>query len=152
VDRRLIGPIARIRRILIGVHSKTFVATRKISATRIAIVTAGAICVAVVGAAPASADPTSDFINSLGSAGLGMADPGQAANLGQSVCPMLSQPGQDLADTAAKVADTGGMSLGPATMFTGLAISAFCPGAMNAMANGNSPIPLGLFSGLGLGG
>jgi hypothetical protein len=78
-----------------------------------------------------------------------MPDPGQAADLGQSVCPMLSQPGQDLADTASKVADTGGMSLGPATMFTGLAISAFCPGAMSAMANGESPIPLGLLSSLG---
>nr|WP_235892597.1 DUF732 domain-containing protein [Mycolicibacterium hodleri] len=100
-------------------------------------------------AAPASADPTTDFIDSLGTAGIGTADPAQAADLGQSVCPMLSQPGQDLADTAARVADTGGMSLGPGTMFTGLAIAAFCPGAMASLANGESPIPLGLLGGLG---
>ncbi|MDT5154033.1 MAG: hypothetical protein QOI01_5766 [Mycobacterium sp.] len=78
-----------------------------------------------------------------------MGDPGQAVALGQSVCPMLSQPGQDMADTAAQVADAGGMPLGPATMFTGLAISAFCPGVMGAIGNGQSPIPMDL---LGLGG
>ncbi len=120
--------------------------------TRISLVAAGAACTAMVAAAPASADPTTDFIDSLGSAGIGAGDPTQAADLGQSVCPMLSQPGQDLADTASKVADAGGMSLGPATMFTGLAISAFCPGAMKSIANGESPIPLDLLGGLaGLG-
>jgi hypothetical protein len=121
----------------------------KTLSTRVAILTGGALCAALMAAAPASADSTTDFINSLGSAGLGVGNPTQAADLGQSVCPMLSQPGQDLADTAAKVADAGGMSLGPATMFTGLAISAFCPGAMSSLANGNSPIPLDLLGGLG---
>ncbi|WP_342751316.1 DUF732 domain-containing protein [Mycolicibacterium hodleri] len=116
---------------------------------RIVVVAGGAMCAAMLVAAPASADPTTDFIDSLGTAGIGTADPAQAADLGQSVCPMLSQPGQDLADTAARVADTGGMSLGPGTMFTGLAIAAFCPGAMASLANGESPIPLGLLGGLG---
>ena len=49
---------------------------------------------------------------------------------------MLAQPGQDLADVAAKVADEMGRPLGPATMFTGLAISIFCPGAVASLANG----------------
>jgi uncharacterized protein DUF732 len=125
------------------VHSKS-------TPTRIAVLAVGVVSAALMAAAPASADPTTDaFIDSLGSAGVGMGDPGQAAALGESVCPMLSQPGQDMADAAAQVADVGGMSLGPATMFTGLAISAFCPGAMSAMANGESPIPLGLLGGLG---
>jgi hypothetical protein len=122
------------------------------SMTRIAVAAGGAICAALVVAAPASADPTADFVDSLGTAGIGMGDPAQAADLGQSVCPMLSQPGQDMADTAARVADVGGMSLGPATMFTGLAISAFCPGAMSSLADGESPIPLDLLASLsGLG-
>jgi hypothetical protein len=141
VDRHLIGLIMAIRRTVLRVDSK--------SMTRIAVVTGGAICAALVAAAPASADPTTDFIDSLGTAGIGMGDPTQAADLGQSVCPMLSQPGQDMADTAARVADVGGMSLGPATMFTGLAISAFCPGAMSSLANGESPIPLDLLGNLG---
>ncbi len=116
---------------------------------RVAVMIGGALCIAMMAAAPASADSTTDFIDSLGTAGIGSVDPGQAVDLGQSVCPMLSQPGQDLADTAARVADEGGMSLGPATMFTGLAISAFCPGAMASLANGDSPVPLGLLGGLG---
>ncbi|BDX32174.1 hypothetical protein TUM20985_27210 [Mycobacterium antarcticum] len=116
---------------------------------RLAVVATGALCAAVVAAAPASADPTTDFVDSLGTAGIGMVDPGQAVELGRSVCPMLSQPGQDMADTAARVADAGGMSLGPATMFTGLAISAFCPSVMTSLGNGESPIPLGLLNSLG---
>ena len=55
---------------------------------------------------------------------------------------MLAQPGQDVADVAAKVADEVGRPLGPATMFTGLAIQIFCPGAVASLANGQSPIPL----------
>jgi hypothetical protein len=122
----------------------------KSTPARLTVLAVGVVTAALMAAAPASADPTTDaFVDSVGSAGVGMVDPAQAASLGQSVCPMLSQPGQDMADTAAQVADAGGMSLGPATMFTGLAISAFCPGAMSALANGESPIPLGLLSGLG---
>lgn len=96
-------------------------------------------------AVPAQADPTDDaFLSALTNAGVGTADPTNAATLGQQVCPMLAQPGQTAADVAAKVADAGGMSLGPATMFTGIAISLFCPTAVSSIANGQSPIPLGM--------
>jgi hypothetical protein len=100
---------------------------------------------ALVSAGPAQADPGGDaFLSALTSAGVGTADPANAAALGQQVCPMLSQPGQTAADVASKVADAGGMSLGPATMFTGIAISLFCPSAVSSIANGQSPIPLGM--------
>jgi hypothetical protein len=45
---------------------------------------------------------------------------------------------------AAKIADAGGMSLGPATMFTGIAISLFCPAAVSSITSGQSPIALGI--------
>ena len=78
-------------------------------------------------------------------AGLGgTTDPSNLVAVGQSVCPMLSEPGQNAADVAAKVADTTGMSLGGANMFTGLAISFFCPRVMESVGGGESPIPLGL--------
>ena len=84
---------------------------------------AGVLASGVAWAAPAQADTTDDaFLSALTNAGVGTVDPANAAALGQQVCPMLSQPGQDAADVAAKVADAGGMSLGPATMFTGIAI------------------------------
>ncbi|MED5814858.1 DUF732 domain-containing protein [Mycolicibacterium sp. 050232] len=93
---------------------------------------------AVVSAAPAQADPVDQtFVDALGQAGVGAVDPAQAVALGQSVCPMLSEPGQNAADVAAKVADAGGMSLGPATMFTGIAISTFCPAMVAKAGEGN---------------
>lgn len=107
---------------------------------------AGLLATALLTAAPSGADPVDDaFLTALDSANIAMTDPQQAVTLGQSVCPMLSQPGQTAADAAAKVADTAGMPLGPATMFTGLAISAFCPGAVASLGSGQLPLPLGLF-------
>jgi hypothetical protein len=111
---------------------------------RIALaLSAGVLASGVVCAAPAQADTTDDaLLSALSNAGIGTAAPVDAAALGQQVCPMLAQPGQTAADVAAKVADAGGMSLGPATMFTGIAISLFCPAAVTSIANGQSPIPL----------
>jgi Protein of unknown function (DUF732) len=109
------------------------------------VLSAGVMASGVMWAAPAQADTPDDaFLSALTDAGIGAADPANAAALGQQVCPMLAEPGQDAADVAAKVADAGGMSLGPATMFTGIAISLFCPTAVSSIANGESPIPLGL--------
>jgi hypothetical protein len=119
---------------------------RTTKTTRLAALAVGAFALAVPFAAPAQADPVDDaFIDSLSGAGVGVSDPAGAVALGQSVCPMLSQPGQTAADAAAQVANAAGMSLGPATMFTGLAITAFCPGAVAAIGNGESPVPFGLF-------
>jgi hypothetical protein len=119
---------------------------RTTKTTRLALLAVGAFTLAVPFAAPAQADPVDDaFIDSLSGAGVGVSDPAGAVALGQSVCPMLSQPGQTAADAAAQVANAAGMSLGPATMFTGLAITAFCPGAVAAIGNGESPVPFGLF-------
>lgn len=113
---------------------------------RLALLTVGLASAAVLAAAPAAAEPADDvFIDALSTAGIGMGNPTDAVALGQSVCPMLSEPGQNAADAAATVADVAGMSLGPATMFTGLAISAFCPGVMGSLGNGQPPIPLDLF-------
>jgi hypothetical protein len=96
-------------------------------------------------AAPAQADSSDDdFLSALADAGIGSVDAGNAAALGEQVCPMLAEPGQTAADVAAKVADAGGMSLGPATMFTGVAISMFCPAAVSSIGSGSSPIPLSI--------
>ena len=105
--------------------------------------TTGFLTAAAVVAAPAGADPVEDAVlNSVTEAGVVMGDPGSATSIGHQVCPMLADPGQNAADVAAKVADMGGMSLGPATMFTGIAISMFCPAAVASIGNGQSPIPL----------
>lgn len=95
--------------------------------------------------APASAEPTDDaFLAALADAGVASVDPTDAVAMGQQVCPLLAQPGQTAADVAAKVAEAGGMSLGPATMFTGVAITMFCPTAVASFGSGTSPIPLSI--------
>jgi hypothetical protein len=108
------------------------------------IVSAGVLGAALsIGAAPAQADPATDlFLAGLGGNGLAGIDPATATRVGQSVCPMLVEPGQNAANVAAEVSDAIGRPLGPATMFTGLAISVFCPGAVASLANGQSPLPL----------
>lgn len=112
-----------------------------IRSCRVFAVTVGVTLAGIAGgviAAPAEADPIdSVFVDALSRAGVTAADPAQAVALGQSVCPMLAEPGQTAADVAAKVADTGGMSLGPATMFTGVAISTFCPAMVAKAGEGN---------------
>lgn len=91
-------------------------------------------------AAPARAESAADvFLNALDAAGVTAPNTMNAVDtlaLGQSVCPMLSQPGQNAANAAATVADRAGMSLGPATMFTGVAISMFCPAAVAGIGDG----------------
>lgn len=109
------------------------------------VVFAGLLATASLLAAPAHADPsTAAFLNAVTSAGLGTTDPATVVAVGQSVCPMLSEPGQNAADAAAKVADATGMSLGGANLFTGLAISFLCPRVVDSIGAGQSLIPLGV--------
>ncbi|WP_163697865.1 DUF732 domain-containing protein [Mycolicibacterium sarraceniae] len=113
-------------------------------------VVAGVIAGAMALAAPAQADTTADdFLNSLTSAGITGIDPGQAVELGQSICPLLADRSQNTADIASTVSDRLGRPLGPATMFTGLAVSFFCPRAVQDLANSTSPIPLPFLGNLG---
>ncbi len=104
----------------------------------------GLLGVTTAVATPAAhADTAVDvFLDALQSRGLLDIEPALAVAIGQSICPRLVEPGQAAANVAADVAEALGRPLGPATMFTGIAISVFCPGAVAALADGRSPIPL----------
>ena len=100
-------------------------------------------------AVPAQADTAGDVDDLLSTLdGLGITDiaPGDAVALGQSVCPLLAERGQNTADIAGKLSDAVGRPLGPATAFTGVAVSFLCPKAVesvtNNLANGKPLIPL----------
>lgn len=109
----------------------------------VAALVASSAIAATLSAAPAHADPTTDaFLSTLQHYRLGDIDPAIATRVGQEVCPMLSEPGQNMANVAADVADDLGRPLGPATMFIGLAITIFCPRAVDAMTDG---IPFSFF-------
>ena len=115
----------------------------KLTYPAVAALVASAAAVATVSAPPAQADPTTDaFISTLQHYRLGDIDPATAVRVGQTVCPMLSEPGQNAANVAADVSEALGRPLGPATMFTGLAISIFCPRAVDAMTDG---VPFSFF-------
>lgn len=100
-------------------------------------------------AAPAQADTAGtvdDFLTTLDGLGLNTIDPETAVEVGRGLCPVLAERGQNTADIASQVSDAIGRPIGPASMFTGAAISFLCPKAIenvtNDLANGKLPIPL----------
>lgn len=112
-------------------------------------------------AAPAQAEPgdtvggvdvidrvgnITDFLTTLDGLGLTDIDPGDAVAIGQSLCPMLAERGQNTADIAAEVSEAIGRPLGPSTMFAGTAISFLCPRAVenvtNNLVDGKPLLPL----------
>lgn len=115
---------------------------------RLTVLAAGLVAAALPLAAPAQAEPgnVTDFLNTIDSLGIGDLNPQDAVALGQSLCPLLAERGQNTANIAAQVSDSIGRPLGPATMFTGAAISFLCPRAVenvtNDLANGKLPLPL----------
>ncbi|OBH79678.1 hypothetical protein A5681_05455 [Mycobacterium scrofulaceum] len=88
-------------------------------------------------AAPVRADnPDDNFIDALNHAGIDFGEPGNAMSVGQSICPMLSQPGGNFAAAASSVSGRG-MSPAMARMFTTIAIQTYCPEQMANLASGN---------------
>ena len=115
---------------------------------RMTVLAAGLVAVALPLAAPAQAEPgnVTDFLNTIDGLGISDLAPQDAVALGQSLCPLLAERGQNTANIAAEVSDTIGRPLGPATMFAGAAISFLCPRAVenvaNNLADGKLPLPL----------
>jgi Protein of unknown function (DUF732) len=104
---------------------------------RLLAAAAGLLTAASAFAAPAGADnPDDNFIDALNHAGIDFGEPGNAMSVGQSICPMLSQPGGNFAAAASSVSGRG-MSPMMARMFTTIAIQTYCPGEMASIANGN---------------
>jgi Protein of unknown function (DUF732) len=87
--------------------------------------------------APVEADPHDDeFIDALSHAGIEYGEPGNAMAVGQSICPMIAQPGGSFAAAASGVAHRG-MSPQLAQMFTTIAIQTYCPEEMANIVGGN---------------
>jgi hypothetical protein len=96
------------------------------------------ITVATASSATGEADPSDDnFIDALSHAGIEYGEPGNAMAVGQSICPMLAQPGGSFAAAASGVAHRG-MSPQLAQMFTTIAIQTYCPDEMAKLLGGNT--------------
>ena len=118
---------------------------------RLLAAAAGLLTAAAAFAAPAQADPLTDdhFIDALNHAGIDFGEPGNAMAVGQSICPMLAQPGGNFAAAAASVTHQG-LSPQMAKLFTTIAIQMYCPEEMANIASGNPTrgLPGGLPGGL----
>ncbi|OMC46419.1 hypothetical protein A5745_13130 [Mycobacterium sp. IS-2888] len=105
---------------------------------RLLAATAALLTMAAAFSAPAEADPGTDdaFIDALNHAGVDFGQPGNAMAVGESICPMLAQPGGSMAAAVQRVRGAG-LSPGMAQMFTTIAIQTYCPTEMANIANGN---------------
>jgi hypothetical protein len=109
------------------------------------VITAGIVTAGAVSTAPAQADPPPGQITSMLN-GAGFGNNGQMNNalagVGQSICPMLVQPGANLAQMAAQLSGSTGLPSNIAGMVASMAIQSQCPGFMSSLANGQMPGPL----------
>ena len=95
------------------------------------------ITAAAMFSAPVEADPhDDDFIDALSHAGVEYGEPGNAMAVGQSICPMLAQPGGSFAGIASSISHRG-MSPQMAQIFTTIAIQTYCPQEMANILGGN---------------
>lgn len=82
-------------------------------------------------AAPIRADMMGNtFLAGLTNAGIPYSQPAPTTALGQSVCPMLFQPGGSFDSIASRVAANNGMSHDAAGVFTLIAIATYCPAVL----------------------
>ena len=108
-----------------------------IKAKRTLIATSVGIATALAVAAPAYADGIDgSFLSALSNGGMNYGDPSSTTALGQSVCPMLVQPGQSFASVASSMGNQG-ISPAMASFFTGIAIQMYCPQMMSSIADGS---------------
>jgi hypothetical protein len=104
---------------------------------RLLAAAAGLLTLSAAFAAPAEADPNDDnFIDALNHAGVEFGQPGNAMAMGESICPMIAQPGGSMAAAVQRVRGAG-LSPGMAQMFTTIAIQTYCPTEMANIASGN---------------
>jgi hypothetical protein len=114
-------------------------------------VTLVGVATAVTVSAPAHADPLADnnFLGALTNAGIGYNDPASTEQLGQSICPMLVEPGKNMASIYSTVSNNG-INPSMAAFFTGIAISMYCPSMMSSIGNGTFLNQLSGLNGFGI--
>lgn len=95
---------------------------------------AGLITIAATLAAPAHADLIGNsFLTALTNAGIAYGAPAHTIALGESVCPMLMEPGRTFDAVNASVVDSTGLSNEVAGMFTLISIAEYCPAVMSPL-------------------
>jgi hypothetical protein len=109
------------------------------------VVTLGIAAAAVMWPSHANADVTTDSgTSALNGVGIGNNGPVSTAiaGAGQSICPMLVQPGSQLATTAAQISGQSGLAPTIAGWVATMVIQTQCPGWMTSLSNGQMPAGL----------
>jgi hypothetical protein len=109
------------------------------------VVTLAIATAAALWPAPAHADVLGDAGGSvLNGVGIGNNGPLSTAlaGIGQSLCPMLVQPGGQLASMATQMSGHNGLAPTIASFVATTAIQTQCPGWMTSLANGQMPAGL----------
>lgn len=104
-------------------------ATRmRLTVLRILGVITGVVALAAALSAPIRADMLGNaFLSALTNAGIAYSQPAGTMAMGQSVCPMLFEPGGSFDAVTSKMAEDNGMSFETAGRFTIVAIATYCP-------------------------
>jgi hypothetical protein len=103
----------------------------RLTVARILGVIAGLVALAAILSAPIRADMLGNaFLSALTNAGITYTQPASTVAMGQSVCPMLFEPGGSFDEVTSKVAEGNGMSYEMAGRFTIVAIATYCPAAL----------------------
>ena len=107
---------------------------------RVVGVSAGVAGLTAALAAPVHADLMGNaFLRALTNAGVPVSQPDSTMALGQSVCPMLVEPGGSFDSVIAAVADGHGMSHDVAGVFTVVAIATYCPAVLAPLLADQAP-------------
>lgn len=102
---------------------------------RILGVTFGLAALAAALSAPIRADMLGNaFLSALTNAGISYSQPTSTTAMGQSVCPMLFEPGGSFDAVTSSMAQRNGMSYETAGRFTIVAIAIYCPAVIRAAA------------------
>ena len=103
-------------------------------------VTTGVAGLTAALAAPVHADLMGNaFLRALTNAGVSVSQPDSTTALGQSVCPMLVQPGGSFDSVISAMADSGRMSNDVAGVFTVVAIATYCPAVLTPLLSDRLP-------------
>lgn len=73
------------------------------------------------------------FLSALTNAGVSFSQPASTTALGQSVCPMLVEPGGSFDEVVAELVDGTGMTNHAAGVFTIIAIATYCPAVLASL-------------------
>jgi len=108
------------------------------------VVSVGIIVAAVTWATPGRADVGDSVSTVLNTVGIGNNGPVSSviAQIGQSICPLLVQPGSNFASSATQMSGNGGLASPIAGFIAGQAIQSQCPAFMTAISNGTMPFGL----------